>query len=420
MRNLIRKQKNRFAIIYIFLLFIFLLIVAFPSLFYPPLSDHYEMFYFFHHLDELPKLPASFQWLHILNLDPFEQMRYQPLSHLFYYILHLLFGSNFTFFNIFNFLFYVLSIILLYKFAVTFSVSRRLALAFIGVFAFLFSHFDIVLWNCHIYVIAGFCMFMVGFLSYIKFLKTGYTFLLLWAIVSFILGMLCYEPFALWPFGIIFLNSIKDLRKVNKGRATNALWLVLGAIYAFYFSFYLFTRLLGTYETPGLYLSNFLKLESFGASSILVLFNILYNRIILNICPLLAFPLRVTENIYLAGPVINYIQTNHGIVFIGGGLVGILLISSFIYLYRKRYFEQLKVLAFLFFLMLSYTGILFFCRLASNKFVYSLTEFRYQYVPNALFILILLFVIGRFFTFSKTRKRILYSALIILLILKTF
>ena len=98
-------MNNKFPKIYFGLLLIFLAIISYHTFFYPPMSDYWQMFYFFHHIDDLPKISNLPQWLHVANLDPVEQMRYQPLSHFFYFTLHLLFGSNYVFYNIANFLF---------------------------------------------------------------------------------------------------------------------------------------------------------------------------------------------------------------------------------------------------------------------------------------------------------------------------
>ena len=163
------------------------MVTCFPYLSTPPRSDYWQMFYFFHHLDELP---GSVKWPHVLNYNVFSQIRYQPLSHLYYYFLHRLVDSDFIFFNISNFLMYFFSAFLLYKFASNFSRDRVLAAIFIGLFAFLFTHFDILLWSYHIYIIAGLSMFIAGFIFYIRFLKTGKLFLLSGVTLFFLIGML--------------------------------------------------------------------------------------------------------------------------------------------------------------------------------------------------------------------------------------
>ncbi|MDO9066339.1 MAG: hypothetical protein Q7U96_04570, partial [Chloroflexota bacterium] len=235
-------------------------------------------------------------------------------------------------------------------------------------------------------------------------------------------GTLCYEPFFLWPFAIVILSCIKHLRArgPNRGNVVRVNCLVLSIVYAFYFLFYLFTRSLKTYERPVYEISQFLKLSNFTAAGFLVLFNTLYNNIAVNFLPFLTFPLKVTENIYMAGPLVNYIARGHKeVVFIGGAFVGILLVILLVYLHRKRLSEEFKIIALFLFLMLSETYILFFCRLVTDELVYSLTEFRYQYIPNAFIILSALFIANRFFNFSRYKK-IIYPLLALILVFNIY
>lgn len=418
------NKKKKLNLIYSIVLFIMLLTISFPSLSYPPLSDYWEMFYFFHHLSEKTGL---IKWLHILNHDPWEHIRYQPLSRIFLYTFHLTFGSNFIFFNIFNFLFYFFNVLILYKFALNFSKNLTIPILFVGLFTFLFNHFDTVLWSFHIYILVGFCMFLLGFMSYIKYLKTGKTFFIFFMALFFISGMLCYESFFLWPLGIVILSSIKSLRTegaIKKGNIFRMCWKVLSVLYAFYFLFYLFTRSINTYVRTSHTISDFIIYPSFIKTASLVFFNALYNNIAVNLFPLLSFPLQVAENIYMRGPIINYISiedTRFLVIFVVGVIVTVLLALFFIYLYRKRYLEELKIIGFLLFLMLSEPYITFYCRTAlNNAFLYNCTEFRYQYIPNAFIILIIIFVIDRFLILSKTRKMIMYILLLAIFVLNIY
>jgi len=413
-------KNNKFDLIYSFTLFGLLLIIALPSFFHPPVSDYWNWFYSFSHLDEFS---GRTKWLHLLNYDPSEQMRYQPLSHLFYYVFHCLFGSNFIFFNIFNFIFYFCSVIILYRFALYFVKNKFLTGAFVGFFALLFSHFDIVLWSNHIYVIAGFSMFLLGFMCYIRFLRISKSYLPFLVILCFLAGMWCYESFFLWPLAILILSRIKSLRNrvgIVRKKLVRANWLILGGVYSVYYLFYLFTRSLGTYEATTYKISDFLKLTNFISSGLSVLFNILYNAIAVNIYPLLAFPLRIAENIYMSGPVINYIKVNPQLIFIEGILVAIALFWFFFSLYRKKYFEEIKIIGLFLFLMLSELYIIFFCRAVDNASVYCLTEFRYQYIPNAFFILTILYIVNRFFKPKKFKQIIIYLVLTPLFILNIY
>lgn len=410
--------KKKFKYIFFGLLFFSLIIVYFPALFYPPVSDYWEIFHFFHSIDQRS---GPVKLLHILNRDPCEQMRYQPLSVVFYYILHLIFGSNFIFFNLFNFLFYFLSLICLYKFVLCFWDNKKSALLSAGFFAFLFSHFDIVLWSCHIYIIVGFGMFLLGFIKYIEFLETGKLRLLFLVVLCFLSGMWCYESFVLWPFAIVILLWRRELNtkeKRKEKREVRLSWLLLSVIYVCYFLFYWFTRSINTYPISNYDLSDFLKIKSFISSGFLVLFNSLYNNIIVNIFPFISFPLEVRENIYMAGSILNCIEKGKDLtVYLGGFFWGGVLILFFCYLYKNKRFRELRILGFLVYLMLTELYIKFFCRVSTDNLGYPLTEFRYQYIPNAFIILIGLFVVDNFFSLSKIRKIIISCVFAVILML---
>lgn len=417
-----RIIKSNFDLIYACLLFFLLLFISFPSLSFPPLSDTWEMLHFFHSLDELP---GHMKWLHILNHDPNEHMRYQPFSRIFFYAFHLMFGSNFTFFNIFNFLAYFSSVLLLYRFALYFCKDRALVAGFTWLFAFLANHFDIALWSYHIYILAGFSFLLLGFISYIRYLNSKKLLFLFFASLFLLSGALCYEAFLLWPLGIIILCHIKTLKTQGAESAGNTsvtTRVALGSIYLAYLLFYLFCRSLGTYASPAHDISAVFKLSNLSASAALVLFSTLYNNVIINIIPWLPVPFNVTENIYMAGAVVNYFERGHqwGILLIGAAL-GVLLISLGAYFLRRRHFEELKVMGFFTFLIFSTSYIIFFCRMAFNGgFVYNLTEFRYQYIPNACLTLVTLYAVERFLKPPGSRKRMILSFLAVVFVFNLY
>ena len=415
------KSNKKFYIICSFVILPVLLGIFYPCLSFPPISDSWEMLYSFHHLDELPGLVKS---LHLLNFDIFEQVGHRPLAHTFYYIIHLVFGSSFMFVNIFNFFLYFLSIILLYRMSLFFVKNRVFAAMFVGFFAFLFNHSVIIIWPGHTFIILGFCLFLLGFMRYIKFLKTDKPFLLFSIIPIFLIGMWCYESFFLWPLAIIIISSIKSLRGesyLTRKKVVRRNWLVLGIVYPVYFLFYLFTKSLGTYGMPVHKISDFLKLTNFISSGLLSFFNILYNSIAVNIYPLLAFPLNIRENIYMSGPVIKYIKTNPEVILIEGILIVVALFWFFFSLYRKKYFEEIKIIGLFLFLIISETFIVFFGKLSiSNSLTYCLSEFRYQYIPNAFFILIVLYTINRFIKPSKNKRKIIYLVLALICALNIY
>jgi tetratricopeptide (TPR) repeat protein len=369
-----------------------------PSFLLPPLSDDWHMFYFIHHLDDLP---GRLKWLHILNYDPFEQMRFQPLSRIFYYLMHLAFGANFVYYKIINLVFYFLSALTLYAFSTRFCNNSGVCAACAAMFVFLFNHCDIMLWAHHIYIIFGLLVFLLGFLSYMRFMSAGRPAFFCLSILCFLTGMWCYEPFFLWPFGVLILSGIGRFRGSGNPQRT-APWIMLGVIYIVYAVLYLFTRSLGTYAIARYGMQAFFNPQIFISAVFLTFFNLAYNGILVNILPFLAFPLKVTENVYMGGPVLAYINSGHRpLVYAGGLTVALVLFALYARLRRKRYFEEIKIFGFFFFLLFSVMYTLFFCRLITNGFTYGMTEFRYQYAQNAFLVLMAAFAIDRFVRLSR-------------------
>ncbi|MFA5163774.1 MAG: hypothetical protein WC441_04655 [Patescibacteria group bacterium] len=375
------------------------------------------MFYSFHNLG---RFPGQIKCLHILGFDPLEQVGFRPLANLFYYIFYLLFGSNFIFYNILNFIFYFLSLLILYRFALYFIKDKILIAAFIFLYAFLFNHFDILLWSCHIHIIAGFSLFLLGFIAFMEYLKKGGMHLVLASALLFLIGMFCYESFFLWPLGIVILSSIKSLRTQGKHAAKplkKPIFLILASVYIFYFLAFLFTRSLKTYINPRYSFYDFLQPHVFVLSALSVIFNI-YNNLAVAILPIIVFPLKVAENIYMAGPLINYINRgNNWFVYSMGGLFSLIVAALFVYLYKKRYVEEWKIIVYFLFLLTAEPYIIFFCRLLDNALGYCLSEFRYQYIPNAFIILTVAFIIERFVKPSRRRKKLIFAFLALIFFL---
>lgn len=413
------SNNKTFDLTFSLILLVLLSILAFPSLSNPPISDYWPtMFHPFHSFENLPG-PA---WQHVLNIDPCEQMRYQPLSRIFYYVLHNIFGSNYIMYNVINFVFYYLCMLLLYKFLLLFIDNKLLASIFIGLTTFLFSHFDIILWSCHMYILIGLIMFLLGFIFYVDLLKTGKKLLLLPIMLFFITGMWCYEAFVLWPFAIIILSTIKIFK--NKSNKTtdhvvrNNL-LILSIVYLIYVIVFLYTRSIGTYETTTYKYSEFLRLSNYLLGALVVLFNTFYNTILVNIFPMITFPLQIRENIYFGGPLIKFFENtnNSGIIFIIGAIVGIFLLCFLFILLRKKLFEDLKIICLFLFLMFTAPFVIFSLRMVDNAYLYSITEFRYQFLPNLFFMLTVAYFVSNILKLPKHKIYKFYSIVIPIFVL---
>jgi len=408
MKNLIKEKIIWF---YFSLLFVFLLGIFLPSFFDPPRSDNWPVLYFFHNLDDYH---GNVNWLHIMNYDPWTRIRFYPLAHFTLYLQYIIFGANYMYIHhITNFVLYFISIVLLYKFAMVFCQNKLLVMSFLGVFAFLFSHFDIVAWALHVYVILAFCLYLSGFLIYIKYLRSEKSILLAIVAVLFITGMLLYESFVLWPLTIIFLSYIDGISKGGnfKPKIKKASYLsVIGVVYFIYTLFFFFSRKIGTYASTDL---PWKKVFSFDPLALIdMFFNIIYNGIVINLIPFFATPLsnQIEDNINMGGVIdkVGMDTVTFRNLMISGGIIMIfILVYILVYLFRKKRTKTIKVTLLFYFLLLSELLILFHCRSLTNNYAYMIQQFRYQYVPNAVIMILAAYLLENLLKPRGLRKKII-------------
>lgn len=413
--------KGKYVIIYFIILFSTLFILYRPTFSNPPRSDYWPAFYFFHLVDSPSSPPSCF---HILTYDPWGHGTYRPLSFLILYLEYRLFGTNFIGNHLVTFFFYFLSIILLYRLAMNFNLDRIFSLILLGVYAFLFSHFDIVAWTFHLYCILGFCAFLAGFNCYISFLKSGNKLILIPAGLYFLLGMLCYEVFAPWPLAILILTYSPHLfrkHQFKKGALLSRSLSLLGGIYLIYIIVLLLSRSIGSYQVgPMIGVRHPIVIRSLILSAFSVFFNLVYTQISVNLYPLLAIPALVKDNLDMGGLLINWFEKLDGIVILGGGATFILLVGLGISLFKRRRLRLLSLLFFFAFLLFCFFFIVSLARSITNPLIYPFIQFRYQYIPNALTALMVVVVLDAFFRSSRRAKIIVCVALIPVLIVNLY
>ena len=370
---------------YFALLLGLLLYVYYPSFFHPPRSDYWPALYFFYRIDAIG---GPLKWACLLAHDPLINVTFRPLSFLISYGEHLVFGSNYFLPQILNFTLYYLSIFLLYKTAMVFSLRRGFVLAVLFLFAFLFSHFDIVCWGFHSHIILSFCLFLCAFLFYDRYTRSGKRWMLTGTVLCTLSGMLMYEVFFLWPLAIgllYYLKKISGEEGLPPCKDTLATVIVIYAVYA---AFFFVDRMFKSFRGPSIGLSPLFLFNTLAPSVFLIFFNILYNNILINLQPHLAHPLYTGDNNLNMSGLIARINADLGVViFVGGAVVMIAVFLSAVWLYKKQ--DKKPAAAFLFFvyLLLAELFILFWFKSLVNSGVYNLTQFRFQYIPNAFVLL---------------------------------
>jgi len=321
--------------------------------------------------------------------------------------------SPFIWNHLINFFMYYLTIILLYMLAVRLSLDKYLTAIFLVVYAFLFSHFDIITWTFQIFTTMSFVSFLAGFLLYIKFLSSGRKLLLPFIGVLFVFGMICFELYAFWPLAIIILILgrrffLKEDRSPSCRKYLGTGFIFLAIIYSVYIAIFIITR--SAENTSGELPELNLELIVLGICS--VFFNILYNGLLINLLPFLSEPLVIRDNLDMAGILVGWYKNLAEIIYITGG-AGILLAGTgIVLLYRRKKRKTLFILSFFGFLLFTYFFIVSVSRLTTNDIWYPFTQFRYQYIANALLLVILVTILSQLLRPARLGKIVISCILL--------
>jgi len=448
MRN--KSATGQFAItIYFLLLFGVLLLVFSPTFFSPPRSDYWCLFYHFHDYQELPVLERVME---VVNYDVWEHGTYRPLFHLVLYWLWLSFGANYIWYHLMTFGFYCLSILLMYRLARHFGCGRLITAVFLTVFAFLFSHFDIITWTFHLALIIGLSLCLSGFLLYLRFLRTGRYGQLIFSALLFLPGLLSYEVFILWPLGMIILSFITAFLPVDllrRRRTRREVVIAVAALYLVYGAILGFTRAYSPVEGSGRVVEKLITPSRVTFSIAASSSAIILNGVIANIAPLVTCPVIIQDNIGRGGiflkcspPLRDALARRNKerifsliepplildkkvdldslwqgasaelskLILIAGVFTLLIMASGCYFLYRKDRSGALLPLFFLFLLCASVFA-LYHGRGITNVPLYVFRQFRYQYVPNAMIILLALFLVDRLIKAHKKARLVVYVIL---------
>ncbi len=394
-----------YLITYFALLFLVLVLLILPTFSNPPHVDYWEAFFAFHQVRADPDLSP---WPYIVNHDPWQHGTFRPLLYTILYLEHGAFGSSFVWNHISNLFFYCLFLVLLFLLGKRLGARLPELAGFIAVFAVLYSHCDILSLTFHISLLVGLCAIMTGFLLYLSYLKKRNGFILFVVGCLFLLGMLCYETFCFWPPAILILLFSRSPAPKARSYILPTLSL-LGILYFFYVLIFFLTRttshISGELPSPAM---------SAGLIGIVFsLFNLLYTGIGVNIIPAIAFPGRYRGFSEMLG-VISLgkpswlVPLAYGLSAAALILLGIIIII----LIRRKKYRSLSAVSFILFLYISNFSLLVVARSSTSDFSHIIRQFRYQLIPNALFILLAAVIISALF--KPTRKERAVLAVILL------
>lgn len=413
--------RGYFVQLYFFCLFMCVGAVYWPSLFHPPRSDYWSALYFFYRLD---MIGGFYKWHALLTYDPLINVTFRPLCFLFLYLERLVVGPHYLLAQLLSLLLYYATIVALYFLAKLFCKDISLILLFLTVFAFLFSHFDLVCWAYHSHILVGFLLFLSGFILYVRYRESGKKWLGGVVAALFLVGMLLYEIFLLWPLALAIIHysveTNEDITRERSARKSTYLW-VIGTVYLLYAFIFLLERLLRLWLWGrGVSLSHLFLLYYLLPTVIAIFFNILYNNILVNLFPWFAYPLNTADNNLNMGGVIGSPGFDINTAMYIGGTVAILLTAGiFVYVAAKKR-RALGALVFLFYLLVTELLTLFWFKSLVNSPLYHLTQFRYQFIPNAIVTIIAITLFGSIVRFTRLQRIALYATAALVIISNAF
>lgn len=440
------KQSHLQAAISLGLLCVLLLAVYHTSFTNPPRSDWWALFYHFQLYQELPAFERA---LEVANYDVWGHGTYRPLFHIVLYWLYLLFGPDYHFYQLVTFGFYLLSVLLLYRLARGLGAGRGISLAGAAVFSVLFTHFDIVIWTFHLAVIAGFCLFLLGFLSYQKYLASGRTGYIALTCLLFLPGLLSYEVFLAWPAGvfILFLSARGDRGGDRYRPRLRASLFWISALYLVWAGILAYTRSRSLLADPAADPAGFFAPSAAAFSLAVTAFSLVFNGVLGNLFPFLLSPVLIQENIGLGGIYLRTSPYLRGLLAARGEAALNLLVPAplvipktldldslwraavpeinrflaisgwliilgavvLIYILRRRgRLRRPGPQIFTLYLLVTSTFALYHGRMSTNFPVYVLRQFRYQYVSNALIVLLAVLFFDRLIRSRPRARRYVY------------
>ncbi len=407
--------KRHAVVLFFAALFAALGICNMPSFGDPPRSDHLSILYHFHQIDGRPGA-----WLQVLNYDPWTQARYYPFAILSTYIAFLILGSNAVLLHTVNLAVYCCLLVLLYRMAMFVRPGRVAACVFVAVYAFLYSHSDLITWSLHTYIIAGFCLCLCGFFSYMRYMRTGNAVWIAASCVSFIAGLFCYETFVFWPAAVIILSGIGRLyegRVSSRAAKVLSCLSVLAPVYALYAAGWFLTRALGSYPASLVDVSDIFAVPSLVKSAAGSLFTLAHNAFFVNSFPFAAYPARFDDQVFeMAGLFVRYAEYPDR-ALIAGAAVGALaatVILRRIAAGRRR--GMALVCLFILYLLVSEHTVLFATRTLTNPWLFVVSQFRYQFIPSAIAGLLLLCILPLPCCVSKAAKVTAVSILVFIIV----
>lgn len=361
-------------------------------------SDHWILINWFNTLDFNIKdiISAGF-------FDSFKHGRCQPLAYIILFLQYKLFGTNIFLYHLIQYTLHIINGILLFTLIKKLGVEKIYAILCSILFLTFYSHFDIIGWTFHLYIVLQTTFFLVSFIFILKYFENNKRiYIFLSSLSSFIL-LLIYEPAIFVPiFSIIFFILL--CQRENKMKYKTNLKIlsfcnILG--YIFFASILIYIKT----SKSNLLLTDFSFFEwlirTFVSTALCIFGTLFYHN--------LGLPSQtVTTDIVYLGKL--PITTPFFL------LITFFVLVLILCFYHKD--KQTRHLILMFtVILLSYIFIISAGRTFTNFFTYTYRQPRYSYFPNLIFSIIVALLFSKWKTLNKFKKIAiiaLFSALFIL------
>ncbi|MBE9531920.1 MAG: hypothetical protein IME98_03850 [Proteobacteria bacterium] len=325
--------------------------------------------------------PGGFSWeaiKEIVVLEFLGSKRFQPFAHLILLLRHLIFGYNIFLSHLLSIALHIITAFLIFLTVRRFTRNIGFAFLFGLLFVVLQSQFDIVVWTFHLYIILGIISFLAALLLALRYTETGRPVYLFISFLLSLISILFYEPSILAPVAIFLIVLFRGTE--DKGEANiRGLKLPVVLVIVAYVCFLLITLYGKTLISGGssVGVGTLLAWENLTLAVKGVIVNMWETNFIKNI--------GVAARIHIFDIVYIYLPDN-----LYGSAVNIIKLAlAFLLIFFFRFTRANGRLIFILLMVaLSYILIISLGRMQTNSISYLVSQPRYQYFINALFIVV--------------------------------
>lgn len=306
--------------------------------------------------------------------EMFGDMRFQPGAHLLMYARHVLFGNMVVLYGLSNIFLHSTCAFLVFYSIKAFTDEDGLSFALGALFIVLPSQFDTVMWTYHVYIIAGVICVLAAVVLAQKKTQSGSMPALAFALS--IIAVFLYEPAVMAPWLVSFIvlgPFLEQGRAPQKGVVYRLLFWT-----AFVYLIYAGVTLYGfSIARPGsgkMSMKDVIKWEPVREAFRVTLYNLLETSLIKNLGVI-----RVSSDLTVYLPTSFFSEAGFVVKAVFGVFLALLIRAP-----RMVRYAAVALFAMAF----SYLYVIFLGRSVTNVLDYMVSQPRYQYFANAVFVVV--------------------------------